>query len=429
MNRSMVCAAAFLFVVAAFLSPAHCGAQATETAPVKVQLFDPRTETADQINADLGKFGWEMFVLVNWPELAGQRGVPDSQRFIGNKGPTVWESYKNVSEVYQANGLRPVAWEIDDELPRVPTLAAVTSKERLAAIGPVDSNWIHFMAEPVMIDGQRICDSLSRDIHYDVRGDRAYYDYVVNNSSGHPLYNVQGQQAALADPNFTFNFPVETVEVKASWRILGQFDDASRYWTAIGVYWDNNHVLRSSRIGLTGLHITSKALPNWVWITFEQVDNPTATFSYFLGKKGDALGPNPNYDTSLDPINRSFQQALAGTKWQYYALMKVQTAYVDSSSQPILMGNTQMETYFQNMSSCISCHNLASIGKPASASQNLRLQFFYPLNPYVGAIDFQKIANQQAPGEPFKAMDFAWSLRNAHFVKQPAEPAKPAAGQ
>lgn len=428
MNRSLA-GTAFLISVAAFLNSGNCGAQAAATAPIAVHLSDPRTETATEIKADLGRFGWDMFAMVNWPELAGHRGIPDPRRAIGSQGPTVWESFKNVSEVYRANGVRPVAWEIDDELPVVPGLAAAIGKARLAALGPVDSNWIHFLAEPTMIDGQRICDSASRALHYDVRGDRPYYDYVVNNPSGYQLYNVEGQQAALADPNFTFNFPTDAIEVKASWRILGQSDDASRYWTAIGVYWDNNHVLRSSRIGLTGLHITSKVLPNWVWITFEQVDNPTATFSYFLGKKGNALGPNPNYDTSLNTINRDFQAALQGTKWQYYKLMKVQEDYVDSSNQPILMSSTQMETYFQTMSSCISCHNLASIGKPVSAAQNLRLQFFYPLNPYVGTIDFETIANQQAPGETFKAMDFVWSLRNAQFTKVQAKPAKPAAGR
>jgi hypothetical protein len=429
MNRLLSCFAAVLAIVAAIASAGAKGGQATVAAPARPQLVDPRSESAGQVLANPDQFGWQMFLYVDWPEFAGERGVPDIKRFIGDAGPTVWESYKNVSEVYQANGQRPVAWEIDDELPPVPSRHAAIAPARLAALGPVDSHWIHFLAEPTMIDGQQICDSASEVLRYDVRGDRSYYDYVVNNISGHQLYNVQGQQAALADPNFTFTFPTTTLEVKASWRILGPNDDASRYWTAIGVYWDKNNVLRSARIGLTGLHIISKALPNWVWITFEQVDNPTATFKYFLGSKGAALGPNPNYDTSLGPLNSQYQQALAGTKWQYYALMKVQTDYADSAQQPILSSNTQMETYFQPKSSCISCHTLASIGNPKTASQSLRLQFFYPLNPYVGKIDFQQIANQQYPGEPFKAMDFAWSLRNAHPLKLSAAKATTSAGQ
>jgi hypothetical protein len=78
------------------------------------------------------------------------------------------------------------------------------------------------------------------------------------------------------------------------------------------------------------------------------------------------VGPNPNYDKRLTQLNKDFQQSLAeiNAKWQYYALMKVQTAYVDAAKQPILSSNTQMETYFQGKSSCISCHNLASIGNP-----------------------------------------------------------------
>ena len=406
-----------------------CCAQAVATAPARLHFVDPRHKTAAQIDIDPALFGWDMFVFVNWPEFPGQRGVPNTKREIGDRGATVWESFKNVSEVYPSNGGRPAAWEIDDELPPIPSVRAAISK--LEAVKPVDSRWVHFLAEPVMIDGQRICDATSHFIHYDVRGNKSYFDYVVNNISGHQLYNTEGQLAALADPTFTFNFPSDTVEVKASWRILDSSDDSSRYWTAIGVYYDTNGSLRASRIGLTGLHITSKALPNWVWITFEQVDNHDQTYKWNLGAKRGEVGPNPNYDKRLTQLNKEFQQALAeiNAKWQYYALMKVQTAYVDAAKQPILSSNTQMETYFQSKSSCISCHTLASIGNPQNPSQAFRLKFFYPLNPYVGNIDFQQIANKQFPGESFKAMDFVWSLRNAHYANPPANKAKPASGK
>ncbi|HWT65948.1 MAG TPA: hypothetical protein VN151_07515 [Terracidiphilus sp.] len=420
MTRSKLATGGTILTLALLTSTTALLGQAVATAPLAAKLTDPTKQPVAKISADPNLFGWQMFVYVNWPELSGNRGVPDSRGQLGQAGPTVWESYKNVSEIYQANGQKPVAWEVDDELPTASSLKAAISKEQLAALGPVDSNWIHFLAEPVMIDGQQICDSASRVIRYDVRGDRPYYDYVVNNTSGHQLYNIEGQQAALADPNFVFAFPTDAIEVKASWRILGTNDDGSRYWTSIGVYYDNNHILRSSRIGLTGLHITSKVVPDWVWITFEQVDNPTATYKWFLGQKGAALGPNPNFDTSLAPLNREMQQDLAPTKWQYYALMKVQIAYINPSNQPILMSNTQMETYFQSNSSCISCHNLASIGKPQNSTQGLRLNVFYPLQPYIGTIDFQSIANQQFPGESFKAMDFVWSLRNAHSASAAA---------
>ena len=80
------------------------------------------------------------------------------------------------------------------------------SAKQLAAFGPVDSTWVHYLAEPVMIDGQQICDSNSNVVRYDVRGNRSYFDYVVNNTAGYELFNVEGQEAALADSNFKFQF-------------------------------------------------------------------------------------------------------------------------------------------------------------------------------------------------------------------------------
>ncbi len=409
MKRSIPVAAAAIVLVAALVASRGNGQQAAATAPAPatVQLADPRTAGLAPALQDPATFAWNLFEYLDWPQVPGKRGEPDTKRKIGDPGPTVWESFKNISEVYKPNGVRPASWEVKDELPPNPPPPPA---------GPVDSQWVHFLAEQVMIDGQQICDADSRAIQYDVRNNSSYFDYVVNNPSGYQLYNVQGQLAALGNPNFKFNFPVEALEVKASWRILGPTDDPNRFWTAYGVYWDDKHVLRSARLGLTGLHITSKIAPNWWWITFEQVDNPTATFKYFLKKKGNPVGPNPTYDSSPDGINAKFQQQLKGTKWQYYRLMRVQTDFVNGAGKPILMSNTQIETYFQDKSSCISCHALASVGKVTNPKQQLRLNFFYPLNPYVGAIDFQKIANQQFPGEKFKPMDFVWSLRNAKYV-------------
>ncbi len=413
----VLAASPVLFIMMLTLCVPNSRGQATMSS---VKLEDPRADKTLLMGTDAAAFGWKMFAFLNWPELPGQRGIPDSGKSIGDHGATVWESYKNVSEVYLANGKRPAPWETNDEIPTASGKMTHPSAKQLAAFGPVDSTWVHYLAEPVMIDGQQICDSSSNVVRYDVRGNRSYFDYVVNNTAGYELFNVEGQEAALADSNFTFQFATDALEVKASWRILSAGQDGSRYWTAIGVYRDKNRVLHTARIGLTGLHIISKALPNWVWITFEQVDNATATYKYFLGNKGAAVGQNINYNSALDPVNKEWQGALAGTKWQYYALMATQTQFVDATQKVILMANTQMETYFQPNSSCISCHKIASVGP----RKNLRLLLFYPLNPYTGAVNFQAVANQQFPGQTFKDLDFAWSLRNAQYKSISAKPVK-----
>lgn len=418
-SESLRCALAVSVLTVAL--PLLLSVQMLAAQGPQVKRVDPRSNTAQMLR-DPATSAWQLFVFVNYPELPGNRGVPDIKRFIGDKGPTVWESYKNVSEVYRPNGVRPAPWEVNDELPPNPVQAFHPTAQQLAAVGAVDSNWIHFLSEPVMIDGQQVCDSDSQIVHYDVRGDRSYFDYVAHNPSGHQLYNIQGQLAALADANFAFQFPSDAIEVKASWKMLPPGADTSRYWTAIGVYYNHNHVLQVARIGLTGLHIISKALPNWFWSTFEQVDNPTKIYKWvnYKNQKGDPVGVNPNFNSAVAPVNQQWQQALAGTKWQYYALMDTQTEFVNASQQPILSSNTQMETYFQPNSSCISCHKLASVGP----KENLRLQLFYPVLPYTGNVDFKAVANQQYPGQVFKDMDFVWSLRNAQYKKPVPAPAK-----
>ena len=177
-------------------------------------------------------------------------------------------------------------------------------------------------------------------------------------------------------------------EVKAAWRILEPGQDDSRYWTSYGIYTDQNGQPQLKKIGLTGLHIISKVLPQWMWLTFEQVDNATATFQYFEGQKGVAVGANTTFNAAAAPLNAAYQAQLAGTKWQYYGLQGWQSEFVDKATgAPTLFANTQAETYFQTTSSCITCHSLASIGPLASP----RLNFWNTANGnlvgYTGTIE------------------------------------------
>src|SRR5206468_281339 len=98
--------------------------------------------------------------------------------------------------------------------------------------------------------------------------------------------------------------------------------------------------------------------------------------------------------------------------WQYQ--------FADSSGKPTVLANTQIETYFEKTSSCITCHTLADIG-PAQ----MRRMTMWNYGPdgiygYVGPIDFEVIAKKQAPTLTFKQMDHVWSLRQAK-PKKPSQ--------
>lgn len=383
-----------------------------EASPPRKALtpVDPTTGGASAALQDPGEFGWTLFVFLSWPALANERGVPDFDKQIGAPGPTVWETFKSTADVYLTNGSMPAPWNS-------PFVVASQSPEwasAAAAVGSVDSPYLHYLSEATMIDGRQIVDSAARIVQYEVRMNRDAFEYVVNNPSGFELFNLEGQEAALNDPAYTFNFPVPAIEVKAAWRILEPGVDDSRYWTSYGIYTDENGKAKLSKVGLTGLHIISKVLPDWLWVTFEQQDNPTSTFQFYEGQPGVAVGPNQTFNPAAAAYNTKFQADLAGTKWQYYAIQGWQTAFTDDNGQPTLFANTQAETYFQSSSSCMTCHSLSSIGPP----QTPRLTFWNTANGnvegYTGKIDFQAVARQQYPNATFKPMDYAWSFRNAH---------------
>jgi hypothetical protein len=379
------------------------------------QPADPRSRGAAAVAADPGQFAVDMFVSMNWPAQPNARGVPNADGRLGQAGATVWETYKNSSEMYLPGGAAPCAWGQVCELPggiTPPTLGQLQK-----SFGTADSAWLHFLSEDRMIDGQQVVDANTAVICYDVRCNRDHFSYVVNNPSGYALYTLEGQELALGDTSFTFSFPASAIEVKASWRMLGPKDDDSRYWTAYGAHYDANQKLVYSKIGLTGFHISSRISPGWVWLTYEQADYPTATFKYFLGKTGAAVGPNPTANPDAASYNQKLRGLTAGTKWQFYQIIGWQTAEVSSAGAPVILANSDIETYFPRTSSCMSCHAMANIG-PAS---HVRLDMWSYANGgitgRVGTIDFAAIARKLDPGDSFKQMDSVWSLREAQSTR------------
>jgi hypothetical protein len=380
-----------------------------------VTLPDPRARGAAAVVADPGQFAVDMFVSMNWPAQPNMRGVPNSNGRLGQPAATVWETFKNSSEIYLPGGAAPCAWGIVCELPD--GITAPTLQQLQKSFGKTDSTWLHFLSQNRMIDGQQVVDASTSVICYDVRCNEDHFNYVVNNPSGYALYTLEGQELALGDGSFAFSFPSSAIEVKASWRILGPKDDDSRYWTAYGAHYDSSQKIVFSKIGLTGFHISSRVSPGWVWLTYEQVDNPTATFKYFLGQKGAAVGPNLTLNPDAASYNQKLKGRTAGTKWQFYQVIGWQAAETTSAGAPVILANSDIETYFPRTSSCMSCHAMANIGPPDHVRLDMWSYANRGITGRVGLIDFAAIAKQLDPGESFKQMDSVWSLREAQSTR------------
>jgi hypothetical protein len=154
-------------------------------------------------------------------------------------------------------------------------------------------------------------------------------------------------------------------------------------------------------VGLNGLHITSKILPQWFWCTFEQIDNPITTPA--------KLALPIAADVQL--LNKEMQRAMAGMKWAYYRLDGVQTLDANDpnaascivNSKDSCLANSQIETYFQGSSSCLTCHSTASIGPDGKR---------YSLWTFRGG-NQQGHMGSPPPMKSYVPLDFVWSMREA----------------
>ncbi|MDH5558909.1 MAG: hypothetical protein OEZ03_16285, partial [Alphaproteobacteria bacterium] len=147
--------------------------------------------------------------------------------------------------------------------------------------------------------------------------------------------------------------------------------------------------------GLVGIHIIVKApgFPQWIWSTFEQVDNVTANGEipssynnpncqgpYCLPSNQSPLQSgqpfaSPNQATRLTPlhseaikVNALYRQALKDTPFQYYQLVTTQYPLNPrdpgnplGTPEPNVAANVTMETYIQDTSSCMACHSTARV--------------------------------------------------------------------
>ena len=355
--------------------------------------------------ADAVTFAWQSFVALNWPVLATARGIPDTSRRIGQPGPVVWHTWKQIEEVFLPDGGVPASWgTYGSALPHpCGSLGAdaaqpgdlvlmQTSKVRADANG---NNALELANEVV---GGSLTDQHGNLARFEIRFNKTQFDTIVANR----FYNTQGQDAAKV-----IRFPSGVMEVKASWRMMTTADspevrarflrrDAWIYTPASGT---TPATCTKSVVGLTGLHITQKTptRPQWVWATFEHVDNvppfgatppPARTLPYSFfdplcpvtqcpPNQSTEEGRSPATPTQVTRIinigaaaakaNPRWQAALAtyvaGSPFQHYQLVDVQWPQ-DPAQRPIgnptpsLLANTTMETYIPE-SSCINCHYTA----------------------------------------------------------------------
>jgi hypothetical protein len=369
-------------------------------------------------------FSFQEFIALNWPAVPGQRGVPKNPNdqaafkaaFIpnpsGNYPQVVWGSWKQAYELFEQGSVRPSAWSsFSAVLPCVNP--GTTAPKTFLDATPND---INESFQSPLIDQSR------NYARYEIRINEPEYNLIRGDDSQPTSWLYIAQNLAQATP---LTFPISTsttfgaVEVKAAWKPMTARDDPMRYYVVNALVLVDPVTKRAQyqKMGLVGFHIAHKTAPfsEWVWSTFEQVDNvqapPGITPSYNSGSgppqpNGFDYEP-PKFQNTFDPspkpvqvsrvnpilttppsfsttdLNASFQALVDGTVWKNYQLISTQWPTkpaqfkLPGSSPPAngkypgdcglpfpsdRVANTVIETYQQgpttspNGNSCMSCH-------------------------------------------------------------------------
>lgn len=382
----------------------------------------PGVTTPEQARPFFDTFSWQSFVALNWPAAAAPRGTPAEPTnpaiFLGTKAggqPVVWGTYKEKFELFDQGRNRPTAWD-DPAIPVNPCGDAQPGQRVFVQYSKGDS--------VVEIDNQAfsyplIDQSLNYAV-YEVRFNESQYGFIRGSDADPSSWLYLVKNLAGKEP---IQMPASTpgppavqgaIMVKAAWKVLGPKDDASRFYAVSSLVLDpQTKQCTTQQVGLIGFHIAQKLkdFPQWIWSTFEQVDNvpgqSPGPYSFNNGTNdpatiGGYANRPPNMAPDLQPVsqrkpvqvtrfnpipdstaalNATWQKALDGTVWEHYQLVMTQwpsnpTVFKtreDGGIYPQDAGgafpangvtNSVMETYFQSQSdaagaggnSCMSCH-------------------------------------------------------------------------
>ncbi len=393
--RQLVVAGCALLAAAVWTTSSRQGEAGAQTSAVVLKPTSPVDLPPGPTHADAVAFAWQAFVALNWPVLAGSRGVPDLAKTIGQPGDVVWHTWKAPDEIFYADGRTPPPWnQYGGELPPECTTGGAAPAEfvvrRVAKVpGDTSNDAIERAREAV---GGTLTDQHGNLARFEIRMNRTIYDAIVAGA----YYNREGQDLAKF-----ISFPPGVMEVKAAWRQMTTADSSavkSRFyrekaWIYTPPFGSNPASCVQGEVGLVGLHIAHKtpSRPQWTWATFEHVDNVPPGASGWTGPfsfnnpacRPDVCPPNRSTEKNGVPTkvptqvtrvvaigkaagdaNPRWQQALRAavpdSPFAYYQLVDIQ--WPQSPAQrpfgdptPGLVANTTMETYATE-SSCLHCH-------------------------------------------------------------------------
>ncbi|UXI70229.1 hypothetical protein [Tahibacter amnicola] len=264
-------------------------------------------------------WSWQSFITLNWP-------VNDKGEFSPSVsdtafGPAKWTTWYESPSIFRRDGGVPAACakpskELLLSLTREANLPIARDLKPFALPKGFDKRKTRLLGNISAIgDASPATPATSTDTHPDVldetvqafsapmidqNGNYVFYEIQIDpNEVGYictyKLYNINGQvEFTKGDPTKKADLPSGTDkvdgsgawELKLAWRILTASDDKSRFLTTAALVPPTNGKCPGGStpgkdnqcpvdVGMVGMHIAhkSQSSPQWIWATFEQIDN------------------------------------------------------------------------------------------------------------------------------------------------------------
>ncbi|MFK2890927.1 hypothetical protein [Dyella flagellata] len=262
--------------------------------------------SGNQIGADC--LAWQEFIYLNWRAQPGNPGNPDPTASAADFGlptdlqPKVWESYESLEQVFA---------------PQSSKMASKSSASQLLQLAYTSelAN-IHLLSIGQAGNGKWLTSQGGDLVYYDVRLNLDEAQFIQQNQlttfAGQQACasNQQAQQKGVGGLNLpqggnqdtdcsgnpqTYGLNLGTIELKSAWVQLPVDHSLDyRYLTTQANIVPPIGQPYTATVGLVGLHIVHKLQggPQFVWATFEQIDNDPDNNNG--NPQPPQLPPNPN---------------------------------------------------------------------------------------------------------------------------------------
>ena len=284
---------------------------------------------------------WQAFLALNWPQKA--YGVPEPALNDPNGNP-LWSYWVPMEKIFLPNGARP-------EYPWNPAKGGKEAAENGLALTMTKAAWRQEASsdDNFQAFSGPLVDQNGKWARYEALVDPEEFDYIFSNK----LYSLDGQ-IAFSERNIDHNevdMPVNVgvqkhgaIEIKLAWKELGANDDRSRFYTkkvrvTISAATAVSPQYRTTDAGLVGMHIAmhTKSSPEWIWSTFEQIDNVRRN-PLEQGGMSHANFMNPNLTNAplnvLPAKNADCTNGVCQTWYENLTTTPVQVARVKVLMQP-----------------------------------------------------------------------------------------------